>query len=360
MRCPLAVTALLAALSPAAGAQGIRDAAVITSPTFTQYTFGSGVGERTISQFSLPVVLVVPFGERISVDISTAFANSEARVGDSTTSSISGLTDTQIRANFSVGEQALVFTVGVNLPTGQYRVPESQQEAAGQIGNDFLNYPISSMGNGLAGTGGVAYARPAGDWNLGFGASVRKSAEFTAFEVASTEFRFTPADEYRGRLSADRPVGDGQVSLGLTYSMFGEDLADNTTYSTGDRIIASGGWSFPFRGTDVFLSAWNLYRLAGERLGSDAPPENVFNVSAAVSIPLGEMLLQPSTEVRLWQADGARAGNLINLGARLRIGAGGFALYPQAGFTIGTLYSTADGSATDVSGLRASLTVRYN
>jgi hypothetical protein len=359
MRGTLALVALLVALAPGADAQGIQDAALIAAPTFTQFTFGSGVGERKITQMAMPFVVVIPFTERISVDVSTAFANSEVTADDSVTSSISGLTDTQIRANFSVGDQ-LVFTIGVNLPTGQYSVPEGQQEAAGQIGNDFLNYPISSMGNGFAGTGGIAYARPVGDWNLGFGASMRKSSEFAAFEIESSDFRFTPADEYRGRISADRPVGDGQVSLGLTYSVFGEDLADSTTYSTGDRFIASGGWSFPYKGTDVYLSAWNLYRLEGEQLGADAPTENVFNVNAAVSIPIGELLLQPSTEVRLWQVGGARAGNLINLGARLRVGAGVFALYPQLGYSIGKLYSTVDGSATDVSGLRAGLTIRYN
>ena len=354
----LAALTLLAA--PAAQAQGLGDVAVIGAPTFAQFTFGSGAGQRKIGQLSVPLVLVFPIGERFNVDVSTAFANSVVSVDDSTTSEISGLTDTQIRANFSLADRSIVFTMGVNIPTGQYSVPEEQQEAAGQIGNDFLNYPISSMGNGFAGTGGVAYARPVGNWNLGLGASLRKSAQFSAFEVASTDFRFTPADEYRARVSADRPVGDGQVSLGLTYSMFGEDFADSTTYSTGDRLIASAGWTFPYRGTDVYLSMWNLYRLEGQQLGGDAPQENVFNLNAAVSIPVRELLIQPNAEVRLWQVGGARAGNIFNLGARVRVGAGSFALYPQLGASFGNLYSTVDGTATSVTGLRASMTVRYN
>jgi hypothetical protein len=346
--------------APSVSAQGIAETAVIVQPTFTQFTFGSGAGKRTVSQLAVPIVFGIPLGERISIDVTTAFASSEVTVGDSSTSSINGLTDTQLRANFRTGNDQLVLTVGINLPTGQYSVPEDQQEAAGQIGNDFLNYPISSMGNGLAGTGGIAYARPLGAWNLGLGASLRKSTEFAAFSVAASDFRFTPADEYRVRISAGRPVGDGQMNFGLTYSVFGEDFADSTTYSTGDRFIASGGWSFPFRGTDVFLSAWNLYRLEGEQLGGPALPENVFNVGGSVSIPVGAMLLQPNLEVRLWQVDGARAGNLMNLGARMRIPAGVLALYPQLGYSLGNIYSTVDGSATSVTGLRGSLTIRYN
>jgi hypothetical protein len=357
----LAVAAALSLASAEAAAQLLQEMAVITTPSFTQLTFGSGDGKRTVSQFALPVVVVLPFGERLSVDVSTAFATSSVTLGDSTTSEIAGLTDTQIRANFRLASDQVLLTAGLNIPTGQYGVPVDEQEAAGQIGNDFLYYPISSMGNGLAATAGVAYARPMGAWNVGVGASARVSTEFAAFEDdTDAEVRFTPADEYRLQLNTDRPVGDGAVSLGLTYSAFGSDLASGTTYSTGDRLIATAGWNFPWKGNDVFLSAWNLYRLEGEILTADAPAENVFNISGAVSIPVREYLVQPSVETRLWQVGGVRAGRLVNLGVRMRIPVGTLGLFPSVGYSIGTVFSTADGSGTDVSGLRASLTLRVN
>lgn len=352
----LAATALAA--SPLAAQ--LSNASVLGAPTFTSLTFGSGAASRSVSQVAMPLVVILPFGEKFSVDVSTAFASSTVKADDSTSSEISGLTDTQIRANLRIGAENLLFTFGVNLPTGQYSVPTDQQEAAGQIGNDFLFYPISSMGNGLAMTGGVAYAFPAGNWNLGAGASARKSTEFAAFEVASSDFRFTPADEYRVSFNADRPVGDGALSLGLTYSAFGEDIADTTTYSTGDRIIATAGWNFPVRGSDLFLSAWNLYRLDGEVLGDDAPGENVFNLAAALSIPVRELLVQPNLEARLWQVGGVKAGNLATVGLRVRVPVGPLGLFPSAGYSVGTLYNTVDGTGTSVSGIRASITVRYN
>jgi hypothetical protein len=351
------------AIAPAAAAQGLQDAAVITAPHVTQYTFGTGAAKRTVSQVSVPLVVVLPFTEKFSVDIATAFASSGVRSGGALVSTISGLTDTQIRANYAIGTDFVILTLGVNVPTGQYTIPEERQAAAGQIGNDFLNYPISSMGNGFAATGGVAFARPLGRWNFGAGASMRKSAEFTPFVVNSADFRFEPADEIRLRVGLDRPVGDGQVALGFTYSAFGEDFADTTTYSTGDRLIATGSWSFPVRSATVFLSGWNLYRLAGKQLGGDAPQENVANLNAAVSFDVGRVLVQPNAEVRLWQADGARAGRLINANARLRIGAGLLSFYPSIGYSVGTIWETSGpsaGAATDVTGLRGSLTIRVN
>ena len=355
----------LTAGAPALHAQ-LQNTGLIAAPHFTQYTIGSGAGERSITQTSLPFVVLLPFSERFTVDVTTAYANSQVKVGGSTQSSISGLTDTQIRGNFTVGQDLLVFTVGLNIPTGQYTVTQDQADAAGQIGNDFLNYPISSMGNGLAGTGGVALARAMGSWNVGLGASMRKSAEFSAYALSASEFRFTPADEYRLRVGADRPVGDGQVSLGLAYSAFGEDAADTTggasrtTASTGDRLTVNGMWMVPIRGGDLYLSGWNLYRLAGQQFGGEAPKENVANLNAAYSTEIGGILLQPSIEGRFWQVDGARAGQLTNLNVRLRLGAGSFALFPSLGYSMGTLYNVTTGDGTDVTGFRGSLTVRLN
>jgi hypothetical protein len=350
---------LLGVLPVVANAQGWRETAVIVAPHSTMYRLGDGASERIVAQTAIPFVFVIPFSERISVDLTTAYAVSDVITGGQSISAIKGLTDMQVRANIQSGIENMVFTVGLNLPTGQYTIPESQQEAAGQIGNDFLNFPISSMGNGLGATGGVAYARPVGSWNLGGGMSFRKSTEFAAFSVSGEDFTFTPGDEIRLRVGADRPVGDGQVSLGLSFSAFGADNADNTTYSTGDRITVNGSWSRPLGGADLFLSAWNLFRLEGERLGGVAEAENVFNVNGALSFDVRSLLVQPSLEARLWQQGGVRAGNMFNLGVRMRYAVGAFALYPQFGYSIGTIYSTEDGSESDVSGLRGSLTVRY-
>ncbi len=362
MKRSLIASSLLAlALPVVAPAQGLGDMGVILAPHHTIYTIKSTAGaKRSVAQTAIPLVFSLPVNERLTVDLSTAYAVTDVLADGNSVSSIKGLTDTQLRGNFTLGDRLVVLTVGVNIPTGQYQVADGQQEAAGQIGNDFLGYPISSMGNGFAATAGAAFARAVGSWNVAGGASIRKSTEFAAFESNSTELRFTPADEYRVNVGVDRPVGDGQVQFGLSYSAFGADQAGNSTYSTGDRVIASGGYSFPVRNSTVFLSGWNLYRLAGQQLAGDAPPENVMNLSGGVSFVAREVLVQPNLELRLWQVDGVKAGNMFNAGVRLRFSAGNFSFYPQVGFAMGKLYSLQSGDADDVTGLRSSLTIRWN
>ncbi len=57
--------------------------------------------------------------------------------------------------------------------------------------------------------------------------------------------------------------------------------------------------------------------------------------------------------------DGVRAGNLVHVGIRARLGLGALAVYPSVGLSTGALVSTADGTRTSLSGFRGGLTVRW-
>ncbi len=355
------LTALLLAVAPlAAGAQGLSDAALAAIPQFVSIKIGTGTAAKTVTQFSMPLIAVVPITSRFNIDIATAFANSDVSSNGASVSSISGLTDTQVRANLTLGTDAVVFTVGANIPTGQYTIPEGQAEAAGQIGNDFLIFPTSSYGSGLSGTGGIAMARSMGNWNLGVAGSFRKSTEFDAFAISNKKFTFTPADEVRARVGLDRMIGNGRLTLGVTFSSFGNDVADSTSYATGNRYIGQAALYLPLGTTDLYVSGWTLYRAKGQQLGGSSNAETVANGSVALGFHVGNLLIEPSVEGRSWQDDGIKAGLLGNAGLRLRFGAGPFTIIPSAMYQAGTLYSTLDGSAMDLSGYRASLMIRLH
>jgi hypothetical protein len=360
MRFPVRSLAFLAALPLASlGAQGVGEVTVIVNPQIVNYKFGTGNAAKTVTQLSSPIVFIIPLTDRFNLDISTSYANTEVKVGSGVTSKISGLTDTQLRGNFTVGDNAAIFTVGVNLPTGKYTVAEPQQEAAGQIGNDFLLYPVSSMGSGLGATGGVAFAKSAGDWNLGFGGSFRHSTQFDAYKVASKVLRFTPGDEFRARIGADRPVGDGRLALAVTYSKFSNDLADSTTFATGDRALAQASLVVPVGSGDLQIVGWNLYRAQGQLIGGISPWANVANMNVALGFRLGDLYVQPSAEGRFWNQGGNKAGTLGNVGLRFRFNVGDISINPSATYAKGTLYSTiVGGGTTDVTGYRASILIR--
>ena len=367
-RAFLALSALALAAAPALGAQSLLDQRVRIGPQFVSYRLGGDLDTR-ISELAVPVSVVIPFGARFNVDIATAYASSRVEQGGSE-ETINGITDTQLRANYTLGNDFIVLTAGLNLPSGQATVQADQIKAAGYIGNDFLAFPVSNMGTGFAATGGIAVARPLGEWNVGFGASMRHAAAYDAFEIADEGIRFEPGDEYRARLGVDRALGPGRVALGLTYSAFGDDKDAVSSYSNGDRIVSQAAYSAPLGGMDLFLSAWNLTRLSGERAGNvEAPGENITNVALTAGIRALRTTLEPHIELRHWTMDGERAGTLGQFGMRLRMPLGRFTAFPGAAFTTGSFIvippDPADGSepppseSYPLSGWRGMLTLRY-
>jgi len=352
--------AALVATAGTASAQSIFDSSVRTAPQFLQYRITSPVSE-TISEFTIPIFVVIPASSALNFDIATAYATARVQPNGSSVeqrSSISGLTDTQIRANLMLGTDFVVLTAGINLPTGKETASDAEQLAAFRIGNDFLAFPISNMGTGFGATAGVAVARPVGSWNLGFGGSLRQSAAYDPIVASSgARPRFQPGNEYRARFGVDHPFGTGRFAVGLTYSKFGNDNLDNSLYNTGDRYVTQMGFNNSLGGANVVLNAWDLYRRAGTIFtGERTGPENIANLLVGVGFATMNGVLEPSVEFRNWTQENLSASTLGTVGLRYTVEAGGFGITPSAGYAFGRF--AAVGGNADLSGFRAALAVR--
>jgi hypothetical protein len=345
-------------------AQSFRDASVRTGPQFHSYTLKAPLNEK-ISEMAIPMFVIIPVTSRLSVDVGTSFAmvsHERTTIGSggavtTTTSELSGLTDTQLRAHYAIGQDFIVVTGGVNIPTGSATVEPSELDAATRIGSDFLTFPVSGFGSGLGFTGGLAVARPMGAWNFGFGASLRASSEYEPFtDATGTPLKFTPGPEYRARMGADHALGTGRVSLGLTFSKFGDDKANAATYNTGNRYIGQLSVNNSIGSTEVDYSlvVWNLYRASGTQIdGNASPAGNITNalLSFGVRAP-GDIGIEPSIETRLWTEDGSKSSFLGTLGLRAYVDRGRWAVVPGFGFSVGSMTSAT------LSGFKATLGVR--
>jgi hypothetical protein len=363
--------ALAAVVAPSLGAQSVFDAELRLAPQYIQYKIKAPNDEK-ISELAIPVFVTIPFGSRFTFDVGTSYARAKVTTG-SAVSEVNGLTDTQLRGNLTLGTDFIVLTGGLNLPTGKSTVDIDQVTAAGRIGSDFLAFPISNLGTGLAVTGGVAVARPIHDWNIGFGASVRRSTEYEPFNQPGTTLKFTPGDEYRVKVGVDHSVRNGRVSLGLTYSAFGDDVAGTSIYNTGNRLIAQGILTNTLSGNDVTLAAYNVFRAQGNYASGDpAGRENISNAYLGVGLHAFGTVVEPSVEGRLWvqnvpslsgglQVQHTQSSYLGTFGLRTRIGLGGIAAFPSVGYTLGRLaVAQANNSSVhaDMTGFRAQLAVR--
>ena len=344
-------------------AQSVWDSQVRFGPQFFSYDIKSPINEK-VSQVAFPVFVSVPVLPQLTVDVGTAFAsaNHERLAVDSMgapvtiRSSLSGLTDTQLRANYTIGTDFVVITAGLNLPTGSSTLKPEEFEAATRIGSDFLTFPVSGFGSGFSMTGGVAVARPVGSWNLGMGASMRRAGEYEPFEDATgATTTFKPGVEVRTRIGADHPFGTGRVSFGLSYSKFGDDRANAAVYNTGDRYVGQVAVSNSLRnGVNYSVVLWNLYRTNGTLIDQSASPSgNITNAMVIFGVRgPSNITVEPSVETRLWTQQGSQTSFLSTLGMRLFVDRGSWAVVPGFGFSIGTLESAT------LTGMRATLAAR--
>jgi hypothetical protein len=169
--------------------------------------------------------------------------------------------------------------------------------------------------------------------------------------------KFQPGAEYRARMGADRPFGTGRITLGFTFSKFGDDKADTSIYNTGDRYIGELGVSNSIGGVDYSLGVWNLYRTGGTLIDqSPAARDNITNGLVALGLRTGTIVIEPSLESRMWMRQGSDASLLGTLGLRIHVNRGGWAIVPGAAFTMGNL-ATATESAS-LSGFSGTLAIR--
>lgn len=365
------------ATASAAVAQSFTDIGARMAPQYHSYSIQSPTNIK-IDEFSVPLFVLVPVSRSLSFDVGSSFARAHVTqegAGQTTTSNVSGLTDTQVRANYTVGNDFIVLTAGVNLPTGKSTVTADQQLAAGLIGSDFLAFPISNMGTGFGGTGGVAVARPMGDWSVGFGASLRHSASFDPYDATGGPvLRYQPGNEYRVRVGADRPIGTGRFTIGLTYSTFGNDNLAGSIYNTGNRWITQFGYDNTLRAGQLTLVGWNLFRAAGTLADSSySPHEDVANVQLSYGITVGSAIIEPNIEGRTWlrgstpptatlpAASNPAASVMGTPGIRAQLSVLGFSVLPSVGYSFGRLAAqdvNGVNTTASVTGLHAILAIR--
>jgi hypothetical protein len=328
---------LLLAVGSSLSAQSSEISARV-APQYHSYTIDAPSNTK-IGEFSIPLFVVVPVTPALTFDLGTAYAHArveQTALGKSTTSSIAGLTDTQIRANYVLGNDFVVLTAGVNLPTGQSRVTTGQLTAASLVGSDFLGFPISNMGTGLGETG----------------FSMRRTEEYDPFDVGGTTFRYQPGNEYRARVGADRAVGTGRATFGFTYSTFGNDELAGSVYNTGNRYISQATYNNDVGPGRIGVVTWNLFRTAGTLADSSfLGHENISNAALSYGIHIGSALFEPNVETRVWVQEGASTSFATTIGVRSELDAGRFAVLPGVGYSLGRV------AAQDATGLRTTATL---
>lgn len=225
--------------------------------------FGSGSIVKSASQWTIPMSLMIPLGDRWSVDAGAAFGSGEVTFveppeGVAGGASLSGLSDVRIRATGRVVGDELLFTLGLNAATGPRGLDPEEVAALGVLAAPALGLYLPSVSLGPSGTTGVVYSKPFGDWAWAAGLSYEVRGRFSPVAALSAGLPspdFDPGDAIHLSIATDGLLGAHALNVSATADWY-----------TEDQLLASGGGQpstvqlGPTFGVDAQL------RLASDRL----------------------------------------------------------------------------------------------
>lgn len=327
-----------------------------------QFDDAAGTGIDNVSLISVPFGVATPLVGRLSVNLQSAFARGEMKREDGTSVSLSGLTDTEVRANYEVVPQLLTVSAALLLPTGQSKQSLDEADLAGLIAADLLPFRVSNWGSG-GGAGLVSTLTvPVGEFGLGVSAGYTMGQEFEP--LADDEIGYRPGNEMRLRVAIDRNVGStAKASLIVGGQLYQDDqLGGSSVFTPGNRFEATG--SLAFRVGDLSSAvayAGMQHRDEGQLLDWElnTPAQDLFNAGVGFRIPRGSSTFQPVADVRIFRrSDGIDQGHLTSLGATMEWPVGGLVLLPALKGRFGKALLW-DGAESAVRGVELGLGIRY-
>jgi len=271
-----------------------------TGATFESYSFGTGLAFSRISEFTIPIAVTQRLGDRLVLDVGTAFVNASVRpVGNNGTIDHSGLVDTDIRATIAVIPGKLVFNLLGTIPTGATAVPDTTIPLFGATATDLLGFTTPSFGSGGGMSAGFASAFKLGsDWAIGAGASYRYGASYTPVRGGD---ELTPGGEIRARLGVEGPLGSGKYFRGaLVFTTTAtNDISGGTQSTIGNRVLGYAATSLPLGNSNLSVYGWDMRRLRARPGTYPVPRGNVLALGARLERPLSpRATLAPLLEFR--------------------------------------------------------------
>jgi hypothetical protein len=276
-----AMTAILPCASPLQAQDRLipsRSASV--GPVFERWSFGSGLGQptgdgggsvdlREAAAWSIPVGASIGFGERWTVDLSTAYSNGTVRLRAPDPSlgrdrySLSGFTDVRARLTGRLVGDQVIATIGANLPTGASSLDAEEFAALRVLAAPALGMQHPALGTGPGATAGVVVARQIATWAWALGASYELRRAYTpiAFAAGVAGPDVDPGDALHLSLGADGLVGQHGMTLAVTADVFTDDRLE---------AVVAGGTVLPAEAVTTHLGPivtvdWQL-RVAAPRL----------------------------------------------------------------------------------------------
>lgn len=327
-RLAWALVALLATAAPVTAQSGLSVPGTRVAPgvAFETFRFDAAdqMGIESVTLLSLPFAASTRVG-RVRVGVQGAWARATLESAAGTETTLSGLTDTEVRVDVPVIRDRVTLSVRGIAPSGATEFDADEFVVAGVVASDLLPFRVSSWGNGGGVALGATYTQRFGGLGVGAAVDWRRSGTFTPLAAADAEYQ--PGDRVAVQVAFDGNVSAAaRASLRVGYRNFGDDLIDGGgLFRAGSRIEAIANLGFPTRfGGSAAVYGGILHRRNGRFLlgdGIQAPSQDLVLAGAIWRLAAGGGWVQPRTDLRLFRSEDG-------VGQGIQVGAGGSAEIP--------------------------------
>ena len=357
--------ALALALTMALGAPAAMGQIVYGQPgwgagnvVYTHWSLDTDSTSATLSQVYVPVSGFVPIQDNFEMQF---YVGTESNTLDfsSASNSVSGMTDVRLQANHSFMDDQLLFSGGLNLPTGKRELdPLTEQPIIEALSRDFLDFPVRRFGEGFGFNVLASAAKLFGDVRAGASVGFRMVGEYTPYEGTG---KYNPGDQFTVDVRAEIPTeqvtylfGAGVVTYtkdqvegvdifqqGRQLNFYGSANYDADNYGFGGSV------SYLVRGNNKFYVASNIVLREQQLFG------NELAVRGHADFKVGEKWdLRPHAHLRsIAASDLEESATVFGLGTDV-----GRELSDRVKFGVGLTYYTgnANGGDIDLSGVQLS------
>ena len=251
-----------------------------TGVYYETLSFGSGIAFNRISELTIPFVLTQRLSNRLTLDVSSAYASASVSEPGGGEVKYSGLVDTDVRGTVALIPGRLLFNVVGTLPTGAKAVADTTIPLFGATATDLFGFTTPSFGSGGGVSAGFASAFQMGtNWAFGAGASYRQGMAYTPVAGGS---EMSPGGEIRARMGVEGPMSGGKYFRGaFVYTKTANnDLGNSSESAIGDRLLLYAALTMPMGNSRLSFYGWDMKR---QRPSDFATP-------GTVSVPAGNVL----------------------------------------------------------------------
>lgn len=229
------------------------------------WSFGDGLRQRLVlgdsvhitraGLVSVPIAVTVPVGEYLSLDVSGVYAAGAAeyrRAGETATHALilNGPGDVRLRGTVRFPGDYVLFTAGMNAPTGIASLDRQQLEALRVLAAPALGFGTAPVTQGVGASAGLVLARQIGDWALAFGTSYEFRGSYSpiaAIQAGLPTTDYNPGEALHFTVGADGLFGQSAMTLSASADFF-----------TTDELTANGAGVGSVRLGPAFGAQWQL------------------------------------------------------------------------------------------------------